>query len=230
VRHLAALVMAFVALTGCASTVGGTAVPADTLGPTIEPTVPVSALDGLLLSVSEINTAMGATTMEVTKTSDAMFDDTEALDHKECVDAWANAQKTVYAGTGWVAVRSKTLREPGESGWDHWVSQGVVAFPTAADAAEYYRQSVDRWSACANKRLTFVRPEKATRFWSLGEVKQSDGDLIISQIAEGGEGWGCQRALSTRNNVAIDVAACVFSPTDQGVTVVHEIAAKVPGK
>jgi len=41
-------------------------------------------------------------------------------------------------------------------------------------------------------------------------------------------GWACQRALMARNNVVIDIAACAYQTTDQGIGIAGQIAAKVP--
>jgi PknH-like extracellular domain len=50
----------------------------------------------------------------------------------------------------------------------------------------------------------------------------------VSQVQEGGKGWGCQRALTVRNNVAIDAVTCAFTQAGSStVTIAEQIAAKV---
>ena len=57
---------------GCTTTVNGRPVAGDNSGPLIQNPVPVSALDGLLLDVSQINNALSATSMKVWFTAKAM--------------------------------------------------------------------------------------------------------------------------------------------------------------
>jgi hypothetical protein len=43
-----------------------------------------------------------------------------------------------------------------------------------------------------------------------------------------GGGMQCQRALSARNNVVVDVSACRYDTASQAVDIVNQIAAKIP--
>ena len=62
-QQIAGLVLAGVCTlaVGCTTTVGGKAVAADKSGPAAQNPVAVSALDGLLLDVGQINAALGQT-------------------------------------------------------------------------------------------------------------------------------------------------------------------------
>jgi hypothetical protein len=47
-------------------------------------------------------------------------------------------------------------------------------------------------------------------------------------VQEGGDGWACQRALSVRNNIAIDVVTCSYNQSGSpAIDVAARIAAKV---
>ena len=53
-------------------------------------------------------------------------------------------------------------------------------------------------------------------------------DLSTSEVQEGGDGWTCQRALTVRNNVAIDIVTCSYGQTGAvAVNVAQQIATKV---
>jgi hypothetical protein len=52
--------------------------------------------------------------------------------------------------------------------------------------------------------------------------------LSIHRPQEGGNGWNCQRALTVRNNVAVDVMACSSGQGDFAVNIARQIANKVP--
>ena len=63
-RHAAAAVIAAsVLLTGCVSTVSGTATRGQNAGPSDVPPLDESKLDDVLLSIGEINAIMGSSTM-----------------------------------------------------------------------------------------------------------------------------------------------------------------------
>ncbi len=62
----------------------------------------------------------------------------------------------------------------------------------------------------------------------MAAINKVGGTLSTSEVQEGGDGWSCQRALTVRNNIAIDVLACA-SPLAGGsaVDIAEQIAAKV---
>jgi hypothetical protein len=65
----------------------------------------------------------------------------------------------------------------------------------------------------------------------MGAASDRDGMLSMVHTEEDTDtGWACERALTIRNNVAVDVEACTEHRTDQGEVVATAIAAKVPVK
>jgi PknH-like protein len=64
--------------------------------------------------------------------------------------------------------------------------------------------------------------------WTVSDVSNDNGMLSTTQVQEGGDGWTCQRALTVRNNVAIDIVTCTFSQSGSpAVDIAAQIAAKV---
>lgn len=106
---LAALVGACMLAAGCTNVVDGTAVAADKSGPLHQDPIPVSALEGLLLDLSQINAALGATSMKVWFNAKAMWDWSKSVADKNCLAIDGPAQEKVYAGTGWTAMRGQRL-------------------------------------------------------------------------------------------------------------------------
>ena len=189
---------------------------------------PVAAdvLYGLLLSPAEINTAMRTTGILVNGTYTDMFHDNANIPDKDCrfidpAEAW------VYDGSGWIAMRSQHLHEPGDE-FDHEVLQAVVAFPSANDAARFFSASAQRgWQACSNRQYDNVDAGKPDKVWTVGPIANTNGTLSTTDTLKGGNGWSCQRALTVSNNIAIDVAACSDNPGDAAVNIADQIAAKV---
>ncbi|OSC40640.1 sensor domain-containing protein [Mycobacterium decipiens] len=230
IAALAALAGACLLAAGCTNVVDGNAVAADEAGPLSQDPIPVAALDGLLLDLSQINSALGATSMKVWFNAKGMWDWSKSVPDKNCLAIDGPAQETVYAGTGWTAMRGERLDDSIDDSKKrkHYAIQAVVAFPTARDAGEFYNSSVQSWSRCSNRRFIDVNPGQADTVWTVAEVVNDDGTLSSSQVQEGGDGWTCQRALTARNNIAIDVVTCAYSQSGSvAIGIATQIAAKV---
>ena len=227
-RPAAAVLVAAAVLTSCAATVPGKPVAADTSGP---PPPPVAAgdLDGLLLDPAEINAAMSATGMTVAETSSQMWDSSEDISDAACLPVYGAAEYKVYTGTGWSAMRYVSLQEPGEDP-PHFAEQSVVAFPNHDVATKFFAGSDEDWAPCADRRYNLkLREFNIDTLWTVGQVEITDGMLTTSMVMEDGDGWGCSRALTVANNVAIDVTACSYNRGgDAPVTIARGIADKLP--
>jgi hypothetical protein len=194
--------------------------------------VAADALDGLLLSPAEIEIAMNANGITVDGTSTEMSVDSANIPDQDCRFIAAPAETSVYNGSGWIAMRSQHLGEPGDD-FAHQVWQAVVSFPSANDAARFFSASVQRWPACSNRQYHYINdpgqyindPGQPDVVFMVGPiVKISD---TLSTTREGGEEGACQRALTVSNNIAIDVAACPNNPGNTAVKIADQIAAKV---
>jgi hypothetical protein len=190
---------------------------------TTAPPVAERALDGLLLSPDQVNTAMGATEMTVTKTHTSMSDDSATMAPRECLAIDGSAQAQVYVGSGYTAERDQTLQE-GDN-FTHYVDQAVVSFPSANQAGTFFNVSAQQWPACRQYTHTQTNSE-----WAVGPVSNTNGTLSTSatQLNANAPGWGCGRALAIKNNVVIDVNTCSANPTDSALNIANQIAAKVP--
>jgi hypothetical protein len=193
--------------------------------PTVAP-VAEAALERLLLSPDQINTTMGATGMTVTRPWNTLNDVgvSNVASPPECTPLDGAAEAAAYTGSGWTAERGQSLEDP-----LHAVDQGVILFPSARAAAAFVSASSQSWPACANRTYT---GNIYGAQWSAGPVSTVNGTVSATSTRQGvvaaAEGWACQRALTARNNVVIDVAACSLNATDQGINIAHQIAEKVP--
>jgi PknH-like extracellular domain len=231
-RQLASLVLAGVSTVavGCTTVVDGTAVAGDKSGPLAQPPVAVSALDGLLLEPAQVNSALGATAMKVWYEAKGMWDWSPSVADINCLAIDGPAQDRVYANTGWTGIRGKRLDDSPDDTKKrtHYAIEAVVAYPSAHDAAAFYDSSKQNWSACSKRRYTDVTPGKPDTIWTVADISNDNGTLSTSQVQEGGDGWSCQRALTVRNNVAIDIVGCSYSFSGTPVIdMATQIAAKV---
>jgi hypothetical protein len=110
----------------------------------------------------------------------------------------------------------------------NYAIQAVVAFPSARDANAFYDASAQGWPACSERRYSDVNPNPPDTVWTVSDITKDNGTLITTQVQEGGDGWTCQRALTVRNNVAVDIVTCTYSQFGApAVDIAAQIAAKV---
>jgi hypothetical protein len=231
-RQIALLVLAGVSMLaiGCTTTVNGKALAADNSGPLIQNPVAVSALDGLLLDAGQVDSALGATSMTVWFNAKGMWDWSPGVSDKKCLAIDGPAQDKVYADTRWTAMRGQRLDDSVDDSKKrkNYAIQAVVAFPSAHDTNAFYDSSAQSWSACSNRRYSDATPNQPDTVWTVSDITKDNGMLSTWQIQEGGDGWTCQRALTVRNNVAIDIVTCAYSQSGSpAVDIAQQIAAKV---
>ncbi|OBB97382.1 sensor domain-containing protein [Mycobacterium sp. 852002-40037_SCH5390672] len=229
-RRIAFLVQAVSALAaGCTTVVGGSASPADTSGPLSQTPVAAASLDGLLLDADQINSLLGAG-MRLRYSAQAMWDASPTFSDKACLAMDGPAQEAVYADSGWTAMRGRRLDDSFDDPTvrNDSAIQAVVAYPSARQASMFYDTSVRRWFACANRTFSEHPLGKPEIVWTVGDAHKVGGTLSTSEVQNSSDGWACQRALTVRNNVVVDVVTCgSFLPGGSAVDLAQQIAARV---
>jgi serine/threonine kinase PknH len=209
--------------------------PEPAITPSVAPASPTvsavaeTALQGLLLNATQLDTATGATGMAATRTLTTLPDGSSQVPDKTCVPLEGPGQATVYNGSGFTAVSGQRATDQTHT---HLVEQIVVLFPSAQDAQAFYAASTQHWPDCANRQYDETTPAGQTGAHTAGPVSNSNGTLsatITGIVARNGSTGACERALTVANNVAIDVAACGENPAGAAVNVAGQIAANVPG-
>jgi serine/threonine protein kinase len=184
-----------------------------------------AALDGLLLTPDQINTAVGATGLTIAGTWTTMGDNSARISDKACLFTISTDEVAAYAGSGFSALRTQGLHEPGDglATATHNVGQSVVLFSSAHDADAFFTASAQSWPACANRQYTI-----AGDTYTVGPVSNTNGTLSAIRTRSS-DGQTCQFALTVANNVAIDTDACSKTAfqSDSAVNIAHQIAAKV---
>ncbi|MBI2697692.1 MAG: sensor domain-containing protein [Mycobacterium sp.] len=209
-----------------------------------KPPVAQAALGNLLLTPSEIDSILGTMGMAIKDKSDKLADDGNKQYPQgwkwpaECLFAYGPGENPVYAGSGFTAALgrddSATPATPGSKDMDPEAVQYLVVFPSAAEAKVFFEASSKAWPACADRPLVVpADPGGAEITWKVGQVNSSNGVLtttITVSTTDNGTpvGGACQRALTVRNNVVIDVSGCgPKDPGDAGVKLATALAGKV---
>lgn len=181
---------------------------------------PPNALNGLLLSVDQINTAMNTTGMSSVGTMSAMPDNSSFVSDQACLALSAAVQAKTYAGSGYNAVQAQVIAKPQQS----TVDQAVVSFPSAQDAASFFTASTQGWQSCSNRQFTLAANGNSQE-QTVGPVSNTDG-MLSATVTPANSLGVCERALTVVNNVAVDVTTCM-GPQGAGVNIAHQIAARV---
>jgi hypothetical protein len=191
------------------------------------------ALERVLLSAEQIESAMGSPALTVKGTTGVMPKAGEQVPDKACWPIVSPAEAEVYKGSGWTSMVGQDVAEPGPR-FRHRVEQTVVSFPSAKEAAAFYTASAQTWPACANRKFTLVMMGTNMPH-TVGPVVNTGGILSVTQDQDGVElTFGCHRALTVANNIVVDVAACSLNPTaarydhvDAAINIARQIAAKI---
>ncbi|OBJ08115.1 hypothetical protein A5625_15800 [Mycobacterium sp. 1465703.0] len=232
-----------ISVAGCGNSNEEASAPSSTTTTTTaaKPPLAQSALMPLLLTSAEIDAALGVTGSKTLEPFFALNNDNPAdafpKSYKfpdECRYITGPAETSVYAGSGNTAVQGEsdgTSRDSGAPG----VTQMLVLFPSAQQASAFFTtsSSPQGWPACANRQDTAAGdPDAPTVTWKVGPVSSTNGVLSTTDsVTASKDGQtmseSCQRALTVRNNVVIDVEACRNDPGNVAVEVANQIAGKV---
>jgi len=248
-RQLAAavgVVAAGILVTACGGSNGGgtsSSSTTTTTTTTSKPPLAQAALAGLLLTPADVDSAMSLTGTKSDKTVDALQEDqTTGMFPKgykfpdECLYITGPALAPVYAGSGNTAVHGEHDVAPipaGSNDPNPDVNQFVVLFPSADQANAFFTTSTQKWPACSNRGDNVPGGSDAPDIqWKVGAPSNANGVLsttsTVSLSANGQSiSQSCQRALTVRNNVVIDVEACQKDPGNIAVNVANQIAGKV---
>lgn len=191
--------------------------------------LPSAALSGLLLAPEQVAGIVGAAGLVQESYADSVIDDSKKVLQKDCIGVVAPAQRLVYADTGWTGVRSQVLRNAGDGPRIYAVVQAVISLPTPDVAKKLLAAQESQWTSCSGRTLTLDFPTPPTpQLWTIGTPSDADGVLTTTRTMKSGGGMQCQRALTARNNVVVDVSACRYDTASQAVDIVNQIAAKIP--
>lgn len=210
-----------VTLSGCVSTVSGTAVRNASTVPSDVPKLDDSALDTVMLSIDEIKDITGTPDLVVTTDIDDMTDSSDKVSDPDCLGAMFGAEEAVYRGSGWTAVRDIVAREPQDDN-DHWIEQTAVIYPQAGDATRFLEKSRSSWQNCAGSSIA-VDTENTNSLWEFDDVTEGDGLITQTAMQEDADGWGCQHALAAASNLTAETWVCAYVFDDEAATMAIDI-------
>lgn len=199
-------------------------------GPSAAPsaTMPLAALPGVRLDVAAINDIEGATNLapRLGMSGDSFAYLAGDNDRPECGEVHGVALQNALDNSGYVAVRTQALDDPHQD--EHIVDDAAEYFSTGQAARDFVAKQAQSWPKCNGLSVRPTpAPGKEPSTWMVGTVTNRDGMLTVISTQEGGEGWQCQRAMTARYNVVIDVRDCGMNRTDQAITIATRMADRV---
>jgi PknH-like extracellular domain len=235
-RVLAAICAATLAITGCTTTVEGAALPAATLGhaattATTRPaprTIDVSVLEGLLLTQDQLVALVGGSSMTLVGAITSMSDATKIIDDRTCLGVASIGDQSVYADTGWVAMRGNQFTTPNVVKAD--VTQAVASFTATADATALLQRARQDWRGCANRRYGFHSSNGNHSYLDTGPVTGSDSRVEVLLRQEEDPRWACSHAMAVQHMVLAEARVCLMS-RDTGAAVnnlLDQVIARIP--
>lgn len=215
---------------GCSSAVAGTArmqSARDANAPTVTP----ADVEKLLVSDAEVRDVLGMPEVATYRSYTGVTGPQgETYSDPACAETTYNTMWTAYNGTGYTGGAGRNIGEPGDKP-AHDIDEGVVSFPSADAATRFVVRNVLAWDRCADTHFgtTDPPPKSSTEFYTLG-FPSTIGDIAtVLNTVEGGEGYVCARALTSRSNVVIDIyVGGKGVSTSQAVALLNAIANKVP--
>jgi serine/threonine-protein kinase len=185
-----------------------------------------AALRGFLLPAPEVDALLKTSGMVPTGVVNVMAVDGVA-EPARCMGVWAALHNSTYASAATTGVAGQSVAE--EPKPFHRVIQGVVSFPDAAAAEAFIDLQTKQWGECQSRAIDITYGDNVEHVEIGPFVKDGDMLTVVStpRLSADAPKITCERAMTARRNVVIDVRACAPSDVRFGASVAREIAEKV---
>lgn len=179
------------------------------------------ALPTLLPDPAYVGQVMGSTGLEVIDklSGPGMF--TDDADPARCVGAIIPADENAYAGSGSRASYVQALHDQSRT----TVFSAVTTFGSASSADDLVAHQGPTWATCQSAPIVLDPGHDKPTTWTVEDVSVHAG-IVTARISAAG-GPSCERALTSKNNVVIDVTACNANPSNEAETIASAIAKRV---
>lgn len=217
------------AVAGCTSTVGGSAVVGT--GGRTPAAVTARGLPALLLSLEEMKQLLkfsGMATDDIWTRPDARG----IFEPASCVGAVFSSMAGSYDDSGYRDFYE--VRQSDVSGGDlpHWVDQGVATFENDAAARSFVTEQVAQWRQCAGRQLRYAypQPDDWQDPYRIGDTIDSGCVTVVSNVIAGDKPYTDIRALAAKSNIVVDLQFTGFDLTDEPATAINRILDRIASK
>ncbi|MEE6140294.1 sensor domain-containing protein [Mycobacterium sp. 050128] len=246
VATVATVITATVAMAGLADHNGsattaasGVPVPAPPVTSSLAPQTTVAApapgntgslvddetLPTLLPDVATVGQVMGGVRLEAIDrlSGSGMFNDQP--NPPECAGLVVPVSSVAYSRFAPRTTLVQALRDQNKN-LVHTVFNGVTTFSTQSAATAFVNQQAGTWQGCRANPIVLTPKNDKPMTWTVRDVAQR-GDTLTASTALQNSSTLCQRALTAKRNVVIDITTCSENPGDTAATLAAQISQRL---
>lgn len=189
--------------------------------------MPTTTLEGLLLSQDQLVALAGGTNMALVGTANGTSDSSQIIDDRTCLGLASVGDVTVYADSGYVAMRGNQFSTPNAVQAD--VTQLVTSFTTGGDAQALLQRAQQDWQRCARRRYGFHSSNGNHSYFSTLDLRVTGSRIELSMRQEEDPRWGCSHAMAVRDFVVVEGRVCLLNkdPDPAANNLLDQIIAKI---
>ncbi|WP_082022979.1 sensor domain-containing protein [Mycolicibacterium setense] len=187
--------------------------------------VDTAALPTLLASVNDLNDRFMGNFIPTAAVQSEPFDGL-TVEPANCAGALLPGIDYVYRTANYTGFTGQILTDDTAK---VAVMQAVIAFNTETEATRFYNGQFSGWRGCNNSEvITEGGGEQQTV--KMGVAADTDGTahMLMWKDRQGSD-RACERGMTPRKNVVVDVRVCSSNIGSSGFTLARDIGAKVTG-
>lgn len=187
--------------------------------------------ESLLLDADDTATITRTPGLRVTGVSSQFVDSAKRVDPANCVVAFQPAERSVYPDS---TNATTVVIDDGTRSRDatRLVQQSVIGFPDATTAQRGFDSASAAWRQCGAQTVTVKTRSGRAAPWVMGIPAPRRGGTVLT-ATNLGPSVNCERALSARNEVIVDVRVCALGTGDavgQAETIAAAVADNVANR
>ncbi len=186
-----------------------------------------SSLPTLLASVSELNERFEASLTPAAAVTNSPFSGMTVMP-SNCAGALLPGIDYVYSTANYTGFAGQILTDDA-SGTK--IMQAVISFNSETEATRFYNDQFTAWKGCNRTEITASGGgQHQTIKAGLATDSENTGTMLMwPDLSDSGR--GCERGMTPRNNVIVDVRVCRQSKLgSSGWTLARDIGKKINGK
>ena len=167
--------------------------------------------DSLLLNADAVAQITGTTGLGVGGVSSQFADGSKRVSPPTCAALYQPAEAQAYPNA--TNVTSVVMSDEKTGAATHLVQQSVVGYADPTSARMEFVTVAATWSRCAGAALTVKSSSGRSKDWTVGLPVPANGDAV--RVATNlGPGGVCERALTNRAAIIVDVMSCALGGGD----------------
>ncbi|MGV0810674.1 sensor domain-containing protein [Mycolicibacterium boenickei] len=185
-----------------------------------------SALPSLLASVTELNDRFKANLVPAGAVQNSPFTGM-TIQPSNCAGALQPGIDYVYDRANYTGFAGQILTSDAPN---VKVMQAVISFNTETEATRFFNDQYTAWKGCNYTEVTASGGGQSETA-KTGVAAEGDGTATFLIWPDTGDSQrGCQRGMTPRKNVIVDVRVCSQNVASSGYTLARDIGAKITGE